>query len=121
MAQPTKLHNLTNFPALLELPNTTKETVKAKEKVVDAEGNPVLDEKGKPTTTERSYESPKYSAEDFSKIVEILGKENICAILSDEAKVVYRNAKTPEQLRQDAINAMIRAGLSKEVAEAAFS
>lgn len=104
MAKEIKVHNLTNFPKLKELPGVTWSEGEGVEK--DKDG------------VEKKY-TFKYLVFDkshFQSITSIIGVDNLVAILNDESKRVFRSAPSEEKLQSDAVNALIRVGFSKEKA-----
>lgn len=108
MAKEMVKHNLLNFPALKELPNLEYKTAEA--------SKTTKDKAGKETETKWSFEYPVFTADHVSEIVRILGPENLAAILTDEAKTIYRTAPSQEKLTNDAIQALVRAGIPENVA-----
>lgn len=104
MAKEIKVHNLTNFPKLKELPGITWEKGKGEEK--DKDGNVVPYE----------FKYLVFKNEHYQSVLNIIGLSNLVAILNDESKRVFRSAPSEEKLQTDAVNALIRVGFSKEKA-----
>lgn len=110
MAKEMRAHNLLNFPQLKELPNLVWQTAKASQK--DKDGN----------VREWEYQHPVFDGSQVPEIVRILGNDNLAAILTDEAKLIYRSAPTEEKLMSDAVAALVRTGkFTREEAEAMFA
>lgn len=111
MAKEMREHNLMNFRAQIEaLPGLAWEKTEATQRTKDKNGN-VTEDKWE-------YSYPDFSADHVPQLVAILGNENVAALFTDAAKLTYRNAPTQEKLMQNAIDAMVRAGVPREQAEA---
>lgn len=121
MAKEAKAHNLTSFPALLEISGVEIKTEKAKTAKKDADGKDVLDAQGNKEYDTFDFKFPVFPSNALDSIVSIMGAEKVVAIINDEAKVIWRNQPTAEQLQENAIKAMIKSGVAEATARAFFA